>query len=59
MTKNNLKLLDMDEHLRKTHENRFKGLLAVCKIYNLTLDLATSDNVVYIEDEFGGSICIG
>jgi hypothetical protein len=59
MTLNNLKLMDMDEHLRDRHKNIHKNLLVFCEDHNLTLDLATSDVVIYLCDSSGGSICLG
>ena len=60
MTKNNLKLLDMDEHFREEiHAVIDKNLLDFCKKYSLVLDLATSDVVGYLEDKHGQSVCIG
>ncbi len=60
MTKNNLKLLDMDEHFREEiYASTNKDLLDFCKKYGLVLDLATSDVVGYLEDKHGQSVCIG
>ena len=59
MTKDNLKLLDMDEHLRKAHENRLAEELKFCKAFDLILDLATSDVCMYLEDQQGNSIGLG
>ena len=58
MTKDNLKLLDMDEHQREMHAARYPDLLEVCKTYGLILDLATSDNCAYVEDKCGNTIGI-
>lgn len=49
MTRNRLKLLDIDEHLREKTEILHKDALAACAKYDLTLDLATSDVVVYVQ----------
>lgn len=59
-TKNHLKLLDMDEGkgIRKEMEVRHKEILDFCKKYDLTLDCATSDVSMYIEDDLGGIVCI-
>lgn len=59
MTKNNLKLLDMDEKFRKSLEQMYSHMLEACQILGVTLDLATSDVVLYIENSRGESICIG
>ena len=59
MTKNNLQLLSIDEPLRPTFETLHNTLLDFCKVYGLTLDLATSDNVMYLKDSSDNSICIG
>ena len=59
MTKDRLKLLDQDEHLRKTYEKRHINSLLFCDKHNLILDLATSDVVMYLEDKQGNSICLG
>lgn len=59
MTRDHLKLLDMDEHLREMHTNLHRELLEFCRRYDLILDLATSDVVVYIIDKTGASIVIG
>ena len=59
MTKNNFRLLDMDEHLRETRERQHKKLIEACKTLGLTLDAATSDVVYYVENEQRESICIG
>lgn len=58
-TKDNLKILDMDEHLRPTFEKIHSTVLDFCKAFDLTLDLATSDVVMYLENRKGDSICIG
>lgn len=59
MTKNNLLLSDTDEHLRGEYVRIHESLLAFCKKYDLTLNLATSDVVVFLEDKHGQSVCIG
>lgn len=58
--KDNLLLLDMDEiHRKERTEAIDPELLNFCKKYSLTLDYATSDNVIYIQDSFKHSICLG
>ena len=59
ISRNNLKTLDIDEHLRPTFRVIWEGVLEFCEFYNLTLDLATSDVVIYLEDSSGNSICLG
>ena len=59
MTKNNFRLLDMDEEDRKIREKQMKKLIGACKTLDLTLDCATSDVVMYVENNKGESICIG
>ena len=59
INRNNLKTLDIDEHLRPTFRKIHDTLLDFCEVYNLTLDLATSDNVMWLEDSSGNSICLG
>jgi len=59
INRNNLKTLDIDEHLRPTFRKIHDTVLDFCKVYNLTLDLATSDNVIWLEDSSGNSICLG
>jgi hypothetical protein len=49
VTKGNLKLLDMDEHLRPTFEVLHKECLAFCKTHGIIMDLATSDVVIYFD----------
>ena len=58
MLKDNLKLLDIDEPIREIHTAAHQELLTVCKKYGLTLDLASSDVVMYIEDKYGNYIGI-
>lgn len=49
MTKNHLKLLDVDEHMReKSEEVWHKDAIAVCCKHGLTLDLATSNVIMYV-----------
>lgn len=50
MLKNNLKMLDMDEHLRKTFKRIHSSALEVCKQENCILDCATSDVVIYVQN---------
>lgn len=59
MTKNNFRLLDMDENDRKVREKQMKKLIETCKVLDLTLDCATSDVVLFVENSKGESICIG
>ena len=59
MLKNNFRLLDMDEGDRKVREKQMKKSIEACKVLNLTLDCATSDVVVFVENNKGKSICIG
>lgn len=59
MTKNNFRLLDMDEGNREIREKRSKKLIEACKILDLTLDAATSDVVFFVENDKGESLCIG
>lgn len=59
MTKNNLKLLDQDEHLRPQMTKAHAGLIEFAQQYDLIVDCATSDVVVYLEDELGDRICLG
>jgi len=54
----NLKLLDMDEHLRETLTKIHKERIDACKVLNLTLDLATSDVVCYVTNKYKELICI-
>ncbi len=49
MLKDSLLLLDMDEHLRETHERRSSLQLEICKETGTIFDLATSDVVLYLE----------
>jgi hypothetical protein len=59
MLKNNFRLLDMDEGDRKVREKQMKKLIEACKVLNLTLNCATSDVVVFVENNKTESICIG
>ena len=59
MIKDNLKLLDMDEHLRDTLTELHKNNIAACKQLDLILDLATSDVVFYVQNCYGESFAIG
>ncbi len=62
MTKNHIKLLDMDEHQRSVREaiakEHMEDILAVCERFDLTLDLASSDAVMFLEDSRGNNICL-
>lgn len=49
MTKNCLRLLDMDEHRRPAEEKRWAGALRECDKRGCVLDLASSDVCVYLE----------
>ena len=51
--------MDMDEHLRETHEKNHAELIATVKKMGLVLDLASSDVVMHLKDDMGGSVCIG
>ena len=59
MTKDNVKMLDCDEH---TREERVKllpeGMVQFCQRYNLVVDIASSDVCIYIKDVWGGEVCI-
>ena len=57
LTKDHLKLLDMDEQYRELKEDHLKPYINACKLLCLTLDAASSDVVLYIENEWGESIC--
>jgi len=59
MRKGNLALLDCDEHRRQMYEEIHSNLLAVAKEYNFIVDLATSDVVMYLENAWEESMCIG
>lgn len=59
MTKDNLKLLDLDEDIRDTRTKEVQHLIDACKVLNLTLDCATSDVACFVENAEGESICIG
>ena len=58
MLKDNVKMLDMDEHQRAMRESLISDLVAVARNYGLVVDLATSDNVMYVQDKWGGEIAI-
>ena len=61
MIKNNVELLDMDEHQREMRENcgeNVKEIIAFCRKYDLICDMASSDVVIYIRDETGAEIGI-
>lgn len=58
MTKDNLKMLDMDEHLRELRTKHLQELIEVAKKCDLTVDIATSDVVIYVTDKWGGEIAI-
>lgn len=58
--KNNIELLDMDEVDRKEKEKCIpQSIKDFAKEYDLAIDLATSDVVIYLEDKHGGSVCLG
>jgi ketopantoate reductase len=50
MLKNSLKMLDIDEHLRKIFERIHSSALKICKQENCILDCATSDVVMYVQN---------
>ena len=57
---NNIRLLDMDERDRAARETAIpQDIKDFAEKYDLTIDLATSDVVVYLYDELGGTICLG
>lgn len=58
MTKNNLKLLDCDEHNRNYFERVHADLIAVAKDYDFVVDLATSDVVIYVDNQHGESFAL-
>lgn len=59
MTKDNIKMLDMDEHQREIREACLPDdIVAFCRKYDLILDIASSDVVIYIQDQNGGEIGI-
>lgn len=58
MLKNNLRLLDMDEHIREAKEKLFEKEIAACKVLDFTLNLATSDISAYVEDNHGQSLVL-
>lgn len=59
MIKDNLKLMDIDESLRESYTKTLAPLIAAAKTLGLTLDAATSDVVLFVEDNKNNSICIG
>jgi len=59
MTKDNFKLLDLDENIRDTRTKEVQHLIDACEVLDLILDCATSDVVCYVENKWGESICIG
>lgn len=59
VVKNNLKLLDMDEHLRPRFENLYLKLISFAAEFDLIVDCSSSDVVVFLEDKNGNSICLG
>jgi len=58
-TRDNLRLLDLDENLRESYTKTLAHLIAACAVLGLTLDAASSDVVYFVEDDKGNSICIG
>ena len=59
MTKDNVKLLDMDEHQREMRIACLqKDIVEFCRKYDLIIDLATSDVVMWIKDHYGGEIAL-
>lgn len=58
-TKAGLRLLDLDEDMRASYEATLGPLIQACKVLGLTLDAASSDVVLFVENEQGESICIG
>lgn len=53
MTKNNFRLMDMDEHTREVKEKRLEKEIAACVVLNLILDAAISDVTLYVENTSG------
>ncbi len=47
----------MDEQYRELKEAHLKPYIDACKLLGLTLDAASSDVVLYVENEWGESIC--
>jgi hypothetical protein len=58
MTKDNVKMMDMDEDLRDFRTQHIQDLIAVAKRYDLIVDIATSDVCIYVTDKWGGEITI-
>lgn len=58
-TKDNLKLLDIDEELRPKITKSLQHLIDACVILDLTLDAASSDVVFFVENTKGERLCIG
>jgi len=58
-TIDNLKLLDMDEHLRDERTRQLSRLIEACKVLELVLDAASSDVCLYVENTSGESLYIG
>ena len=58
-TKAGLRLLDLDEDMRASYEATLGPLIQACKVLGLTLDSASSDVVLFVENEQGESICLG
>ena len=57
MIKDNVELMDIDEHQREIMVAGIpKGLVKMAKRFNWTIDLATSDVTLYIRDHLGGEI---
>lgn len=59
MIKNNLELLDMDEHLRPKMTTAYAEIISYAQKLGLIVDCATSDVVTYLKDQYGNSVCIG
>ena len=58
-TKNNIRLLDMDEDKREAREAGIpQDMKDFAKKYDIIIDLATSDVCIYLEDNLGDSICL-
>lgn len=53
MIKNNLMIMDMDEHTRKAKEKLFKKEIAACKVLGLNLNIASSDITLFVENNRG------
>ena len=59
MIKDNIKMMDIDEHQRTMRISLLpEDIVQFCQDYDLTLDIATSDVVIYIQDKWGGEIAI-